>query len=101
MLTGFEQELHYWGVNRVLIIPGKRLQDYICYFSRNQVVKLTKTMKDDLKAILYPLLYQHFKLLVSTLELVSGMTAMNTASTSVQAGNNALTDMDACDGHEC
>ena len=62
---------------------------------------MTKKNKDDLKAILSPLLYQNFLALGTKLELVSEMTDRTTTATSVEAGGKALTAPDACDGHAC
>ena len=62
---------------------------------------MTRTKKDDLKAIISPLIYQNFLALGTTLELVAEITAGNTAETSVEARNNASTAPTACDGHAC
>ena len=92
LLPQFEQELQHGDVNRILTMSDKRMREYICYFFQKKVVNLTKTKKDDLKAILSPLLYQHFLASGTTLELVAEMTAGTTgAATFVEAENNALT----------
>ena len=77
------------------------MREYIRYFFQKKVVNLTKTNKDELKAILSPLLYQNFLALGTTLELVAEIISGNTEATLVEEGSNALTDPSACDGHAC
>lgn len=58
LLPGLQQELLQKG-NGILDLPDKRLREYIRYLFQKKVVNLQKTKKDQLKAVLAPLVEQH------------------------------------------
>jgi len=58
LLPGLQQELLQKG-SAILDLPDKRLREYIRYFFQKKVVNLQKTKKEQLKAILAPLVEQH------------------------------------------
>ena len=53
LLPGFEQELQQKDTNGILGMSDARLWLYIRYYFHKKVVNLTKTKKNELKAILH------------------------------------------------
>ena len=56
MFPGFQSELQKHAIDGILSLPDAWMQQYICYFFKQKVVNLSKTNKDYLKVIVYPLL---------------------------------------------
>ena len=73
MLAVFEDELKQKFTDGILLLSDAHMKLYISYYFQLKVVQLTKTKKDEIKAILPPLLEHHDEDIETKIAMVAEM----------------------------
>ena len=85
MLPGFQAEPQKHAIVGIIIFPDARMRQYIHYLFKKKVVNFSKTKKDKLKLIMYPLIEHHHALMQTTAYLVADMSTGGAATPSADS----------------